>query len=539
MKPKNVVLLGFVNKAVEYLNNHADDASGASLTELKNIDLETLKAELDDELKDSLDKPQSDINTLMNAGEEAFDKFMNAKGKKEDLSIEFDRIFDVDFDDDAASDQKEELNDLLSLYDLSDELETADDVIDNEEEEEINELIDSVEDFFDELPEEDEDVKFLEEIQKNIEKENKARIEEENKARIKKENEARLKEEKEARIEKEKKARIEKENEARLIEEIQKSFEESEAVPETEEDDTPFELNEEEIELLKTIASNVNRIEDRNQVYTGEAKELDSIFSELVAAENNVPAPEEHYETPTINRIQEYIRVDIPDEEQNRFIENPLVDFTGSDEEERVQGVYPEQVDKNDIVNLMKDITPLSDTYYSEIEDFIDRQEREEAEKKEAHVSDDKYISTLIDDLKNKMDVEAETKRLQEEAYRETYEKIHKAYPYLSDDFIRNVYEMKGSIADEYPLDEKIVILHRTHFKDVENLRQYVEIALKHGFMMNADEKKMIVDVFKQYTNTDGKVITSIFEVANQSALLSGDYEGYRVLFEDDLQYKR
>ena len=53
-----------------------------------------------------------------------------------------------------------------------------------------------------------------------------------------------------------------------------------------------------------------------------------------------------------------------------------------------------------------------------------------------------------------------------------------------------------------------------------------------------ADEKQMIVDAFKQYINTDGKIITSIFEVANQSALLEGEYEGYRVLFEDDLEYK-
>ena len=43
----------------------------------------------------------------------------------------------------------------------------------------------------------------------------------------------------------------------------------------------------------------------------------------------------------------------------------------------------------------------------------------------------------------------------------------------------------------------------------------------------------MIVDVFKQHVNTDGKIVTSIFEVANQSALLNGEYEGYRVMFED------
>ena len=119
--------------------------------------------------------------------------------------------------------------------------------------------------------------------------------------------------------------------------------------------------------------------------------------------------------------------------------------------------------------------------------------------------------------------------------FKEVYDKIHAAYPYLSNGFIRSVYDLKETIAREYPLNEKIIILHRTSFNNVENLRQYVEITLKHGYMINADEKKMIVDAFRQHINTDGKIITSIFEVANQSALLSGEYEGYRVLFEDDL----
>ena len=42
-----------------------------------------------------------------------------------------------------------------------------------------------------------------------------------------------------------------------------------------------------------------------------------------------------------------------------------------------------------------------------------------------------------------------------------------------------------------------------------------------------------MVDVIKEYMNTDGKIITSIFEVANQSALLGGEYDGYRVMLEE------
>ena len=45
------------------------------------------------------------------------------------------------------------------------------------------------------------------------------------------------------------------------------------------------------------------------------------------------------------------------------------------------------------------------------------------------------------------------------------------------------------------------------------------------------EANKKIVDVFKEYMNSDGKIITSIFEVANQASLLGGEYDGYRVLY--------
>ena len=251
-----------------------------------------------------------------------------------------------------------------------------------------------------------------------------------------------------------------------------------------------------------------------------------------------------------MNRIQELSLAEIPEEERKKFIENPLVDVSIAEkkqEEEKEaepepEPVYPEQVDKDDIIKLMKDIQPMSDVYYNKIENFIDQQEKQKSEPVEAkkeevreEKKEDSYISSLIDDLKNKMDKEEDLKKQQEEEFKEVYDKIHAAYPYLSNGFIRSVYDLKETIAREYPLNEKIIILHRTSFNNVENLRQYVEITLKHGYMINADEKKMIVDAFRQHINTDGKIITSIFEVANQSALLSGEYEGYRVLFEDDL----
>ena len=70
------MLLGFVNKAADYLNKHLGEDLGASLTELKNIDLEKLKKELEEELKGKLDPLASPIQTLMDAGGEVFDKFI-------------------------------------------------------------------------------------------------------------------------------------------------------------------------------------------------------------------------------------------------------------------------------------------------------------------------------------------------------------------------------------------------------------------------------------------------------------------------------
>ena len=54
MEPKNVMLLGFVNRAVDYLNRHMDEDSDGKLAELKNIDLNALESELKEDLGSSL-----------------------------------------------------------------------------------------------------------------------------------------------------------------------------------------------------------------------------------------------------------------------------------------------------------------------------------------------------------------------------------------------------------------------------------------------------------------------------------------------------
>ena len=136
----------------------------------------------------------------------------------------------------------------------------------------------------------------------------------------------------------------------------------------------------------------------------------------------------------------------------------------------------------------------------------------------------------MLDDLREKMVSEDEIRKAHDEEFNDIYDSVRKSYPYLRKTFIRAIYELKDQIASDYPQDVKIIILHRVVFKDVDKLRQFVEIALNHGYNLNADEDKLIVDVFKEYMNSDGKIITAILDVANQGALLGGDYDGYRVL---------
>ena len=111
----------------------------------------------------------------------------------------------------------------------------------------------------------------------------------------------------------------------------------------------------------------------------------------------------------------------------------------------------------------------------------------------------------------------------------DVYDQINELYPYLSKSFVRSVYDLKEGIAQEYPCDIDVIVLHRVHFNNIEDLQQFVEIVANHKYSVNVDERKMIVDLFKMYRNTDGKILTNIFEIANQAKLLHGDYEGYRV----------
>ena len=479
MEPKNVMLLGFVNKAVEYLDKHIDDEKmSASLTELKNTDLASLKKELNKEIDSSLGTMQSTIDKLLKAGGDAFDDFVENEVKEEEITDDIDKIFDIDLKNVTTSGKSEtSIKDLFALY------------------EKDNKEVEKTEDTAKEEPEE-----------------------------------------------------------------------------ETAEEETPYVLSAEENELFNRIIKNVSRRSDeeaKNEKIGVTDKELDLIFSEVMSNKDELSEIKDIIDEPVPKKVEEPVVEEKPvkEELQNKDVmngpeniliepasgnmedfitDNPLVGMNTDDDLAGLMDELdanlnkngntvkePEQVDKDDIIKLVEDIQSKSDVYYNRVSfDDEDDSDDQLINLKDSQ-KQDLSVNTLIDDLRDQMLKEDRRKQQIEDEYRQVYERIHKSYPYLSSSFIKSVYELKESINWEYPNNARIIILHRTVFKNVENLRQFVEIALNHGYSINADEKKMIVDVFKQHVNTDGKIVTSIFEVANQSALLNGEYEGYRVMFED------
>lgn len=366
MKPKNVMLLGFVNRAVEYLDRHMDEEPDTRLAELKNIDLESIKAELCDNLDSSLGTMQSTMSTLLKAGNEAFDEFLEDNLGKTTVSQKIDRLFDIDFDSkENKNDKQNELAKLLSFYNLEEE----EDLYNNQGSENIEN--------------DSQDEEYLNEIRKNV--------------------------------------------------------------------------SNDDVQDINTV-SQENYSED---------KEMDTIFTEIVNNEND-------------NSIK------YSDKNDSEVKEEPI-------------------------------------------------EENEEIDVESSTEADDKtYVNTLIDDLRIQFIKDEKEKQEQLVKNKEVYENISNKYPYLSNGFIKSVYDLKEKLNYDYNFDEKIVILHRASFEEVNNLRKFAEICLSHEYLINADEEKMIVDVFKEFINTKDRIISNIFEIANQVSLLNGTYEGYNVISNEE-----
>ena len=229
-------------------------------------------------------------------------------------------------------------------------------------------------------------------------------------------------------------------------------------------------------------------------------------LSELIESCNTLCPSEDKEDAPEI------VENDYLEEYNNRSLEELYIPNPGLDILE--QGEFDLGIDKSDEDSdgdeADFDLGPKEETDY--VGDLFDEFTNNEYE---------------VDDFKNKQE------RINE-LNKKIYDSIVALYPYLSNGFIKGVYELKESFASDYEEGQKIIILHRLVFTDLEGLRQFVDVMMSHEYFVNVDEKQMIVDTFKEHVNSDGKILTDIFEIANQAKLLTGEYDGYRIIEVDE-----
>ena len=294
-------------------------------------------------------------------------------------------------------------------------------------------------------------------------------------------------------------------------------------------------------------------IDDRKRNYTL-IDEINDMFEEVLGT--NEEHKEEYLGITDLRELLSYYNIEdqlieIVDEEKDNiplFEEEFKIETTKEDDElfERIKLASQSLNDEEEIEDDINEILindednheeleeeKIIDDIFNEIVSEADDLASVEAALEDERQDNDVYVSTLIEDLRKQLLKEEEEKQRQIEKHNTVYDQISKMYPYLSHAFIRSVYDMKDDIAIAYPLRENVIILHRITFKDLEELRQFTEIVLGHDYNVNVDENRKFVDVFKQHYNTDGKIITNIFEIANQAKLLNGDYEGYRVIVDE------
>lgn len=298
----------------------------------------------------------------------------------------------------------------------------------------------------------------------------------------------------------------------------------------------------------------VEKTEDINspEEFKNVQKEFDKVFAELDEEVANVQVEEKLSGQAAFDRafaeLDNRIVVKEGETLPNQQLLDDLKDILDSIEEDEIFVEVEEEVEEADEEELFKRIQeailradfeeekeeefevykePVKEASLKEIEDiFSEILEAEpvvEEEEEELILEENEYIDDLIDDLKDYYEDE------RTESVKDIYDQINELYPYLSKGFVRSVYDLKESIAYEYPYNRMVVALHRIHFVSLEDLHQFVEIVTNHNYGVNVDESKMIVDLFKEYRNTDGKILTNIFEIANQAKLLRGEYEGYRI----------
>ena len=306
------------------------------------------------------------------------------------------------------------------------------------------------------------------------------------------------------------------------------------------------ELNNDKSEIDDTNKDDINEVatkDDTNKPYlTDELKEineLSKLIEEYEQSHNEQKNGDNYDDNKEIigldenNFINEELQQEI-DKEQAKEDENVSDDYLDEYNNRSLEQLYIPNPGANVLEAKEETNEDLNDYQEENNNVLLDDSKNDKETNKE---QDDDYLKQLFDEFTtNKYEVDDFSYKQQKikQFNKKIYDSIISLYPYLSDGFIKGVYELKTSFTNDYKEGEKIVILHRLIFKEIDKLRKFVDIMINHNYLVNVDEKQMIVDTFKEHINSDGKILTDIFEIANQAKLLDGEYDGYRIIEVDN-----
>lgn len=142
------------------------------------------------------------------------------------------------------------------------------------------------------------------------------------------------------------------------------------------------------------------------------------------------------------------------------------------------------------------------------------------------------YVSKKLktkDDYEEVMFVEIndEDDENDDKEYGQTIQEIQKMYPELSLNFINSTFEQNDKFNEEYVGNVKVE--HNVRFEDENDRNIFVDVCKDNEYNVEVNGDVKVISMF---TNEKGSIMSDIFNVANQTALLNGQYLGYKIEVE-------
>ena len=157
----------------------------------------------------------------------------------------------------------------------------------------------------------------------------------------------------------------------------------------------------------------------------------------------------------------------------------------------------------------------------------INRENEEDTEVKDDE-NEINFINILDESNEDETENETEVTKFsneEDESSSPEVKEIKKIYPYLSNEFIQDVFHRNDELNDEFPEDTLIEITHQSIFATDEARDAFIEAEKLQGYRCEIGENGNVRSIRKMFTE-NGSIISEIYNVANQTALLDGDYLG-------------